>query len=99
MNGEGRFLRGATKSGNMQSDAFASHSHHVTLSGGEHSHGKHKVATYGTGGDTDGDPNGARDGEIAISGGAHEHTGDTDSVGDTETRPINMSVVWIIKIK
>ncbi|MCW3078529.1 MAG: hypothetical protein JWO32_3138 [Bacteroidetes bacterium] len=31
--------------------------------------------------------------------GAHNHTFTTNSTGGTETRPINMSVVWIIRIK
>jgi hypothetical protein len=30
---------------------------------------------------------------------SHTHSGTTDSTGETEGRPINMSVVWIIRIK
>lgn len=88
--------------GDRQSDAFASHSHHVKLGGGAHKHtGSIVAALSGGGGDNDADPNGAQNKSISfeVSGGEHEHEGDSAKSGGVETRPKNVSVNWIIKIR
>jgi hypothetical protein len=140
LNGDGRFLRGSSTSGTLQSDDVTAHSHGAgTLSGASdaasnHSHsfswsgnsasaGSHNHAMYfgaaaaGTAptGNASTTPNsvasssgGDHAHSITVSGtsgtdGAHSHTvtvsGASGSTGGTETRPDNMSVVWIIKIK
>lgn len=94
----GRFLRGGSVSGVKQVDytrmprtPFA-----ILRDGGEHSHAV-------PGGDTGG-PNfsvfqnggNGKSFTIGVTGGTHNHaiTG-----GDPETCPVNMSVVWIIRVK
>ena len=96
LNGVGRFLRGASTSGTEQADAFQGHHHRM------------KVIVYFPGGgvydwwlsgpNTDVTSE-YRDG---ISWGVFDPL--TDGVNGaprtgSETRPINMSVVWIMRIK
>lgn len=86
LNAEGRFLRGAAMSGIFQSDEFKGHSH-----------------TMGTGG---------ADSFQMAAGGATQRLShfipdtynaggpkSTNAAGGNETRPTNMSVVWIMKVK
>lgn len=99
LNPTGRFLRGGTKSGIEQKGTLEKHDHPVELTGGAHTHGPYSVARAGRGGDTDQDPNGANQITLEITGGGHTHTGNTEQVGSDETRPVNMSVVWIMRIR
>ena len=95
LNGQARFLRGNSVSGTDEADDFKSHNHQGGVEGltPQGSFGLIRVATAGeavtvTGGDiSPGEPDlvtGPQN--IPLEGGA-------------ETRPINMSVVWIMKIK
>jgi microcystin-dependent protein len=104
------FLRGAGDSrvvGSSQTDAIKSHLHAAgtlaTASAGAHTHtytnntngsynGTNKDLTNGT--------DGSNTARSTGSAGAHTHTitGSTASTGDTETRPHNKAVLFIIKI-
>jgi hypothetical protein len=78
LNGEGRFLRGASSSGASQPDALKSHTHSLSVSSG------------------------SNNGTTAPAGRSTSTGTSTTAIaaqGDTETRPINMSVVWIIRVK
>ena len=79
LNGQARFLRGASVSGTDQAEDFKSHSHGITRD------------LVGSSGSTV---------EFAANEGiSNFNPSTTEAFGGTETRPINMSVVWIIKIK
>lgn len=84
LNGNGRFLRGATTSGTLQTDELKGHSHMLS--------GNNLIVTVVAGGGTQNIPSGG-------GGGLFSATPGTAQTGGTETRPINMSVVWIIRIK
>ncbi len=110
LNGERRFLRGGNESGKMEADEFKSHSHNLSIQGfaatggliaphngsglGAIAWGNHLgvPAGMGTAGvqhqNIPGNRYIALDGEGAIW-----------ETGSSETRSINMSVVWIIKVK
>lgn len=84
LNGDKRFLRGGSVSGDLQQDAFQGHRHSLgsyTFTVGTASNctlARNVDGTYGK------DP---------VTDGTHG----TPRV-DSETRPINMSVVWIMKV-
>jgi hypothetical protein len=85
LNGEARFLRGATASGTVQNGQNENHSHVWSIPGSADGSSLHNYS-----------------GSYQIpwnnSGGAAFSIGTTAS-GGTEARPVNMSVVWIIRIK
>ncbi len=103
LNGEGRFLRGGTTSGEYQEDQMQSHKHND--SGHQH---QNSLPTGGAGSANPGAAyNWAAQTYYWSSDISYANLGDpTDSGtgageprhGD-ETRPKNMSVVWIIRIK
>lgn len=88
LNGDARFLRGAATSGTEQADAFQGHAH-------------------GDGTNINKDDNNMGGGASEVvrsTGGGVAQQIMSDGVNGTprtasETRPINMSVVWIMKIK
>lgn len=89
--------------GSLQKDSLASHRHHVRLGGGEHTHAvSFAAAVEGQGGDTDNDPHGARQQNFNLQTtgpGGHVHDGFTDTEGGVgETRPVNRTVNYIIKL-
>lgn len=100
LNGDGRFLRGNSTSGTLQADEFKSHNHNPI---------KANVHTGGSSVDAQvAFNNGYPDngiGELAnianidaqrkIPYGLHYMA----NTGGDETRPINMAVVWIIRVK
>ena len=85
--GTGKFLRGSDHSGDDQNDSIKSHSHQI-LPGQQPCY----VLAPPTG-QIGLDPHGHTNGFI------QPVINSTDDFGDVETRPVNMSVVWIIKIK
>jgi hypothetical protein len=87
LNGDKRFLRGDTNSGSLQTDAMQGHRHNFLYSVGTRNSGTYD--TY------------AKNSAIQQSGAVFDPI--TDGVNGTprvadETRPINMSVVWIMKV-
>ncbi|TND07921.1 MAG: HepHag family protein [Bacteroidetes bacterium] len=103
LNSSGRFLRGSSKSGVMQEDALQAHKH------AEPGHG-HAVACsahgVGQGGYGDyvthyGGGSPIHTNSVAVQLGDPVDSGTGAGVPRTgnETRPVNMSVVWIIRIK
>ncbi|MCH7575326.1 MAG: hypothetical protein IIA59_09400 [Candidatus Marinimicrobia bacterium] len=100
LNGTGRFLRGALDSGVVQEDQMQSHRH---LEDVGHSH-EYRGARNETGGGL-GDGIDLWDGMDKATTRAKVVLGDPTATGagiprhGPETRPVNMSVVWIIKIK
>ncbi len=90
LNSTGRFLRGSTTSGTLQNDAFQGHIHNLSREtpmnfGGTVTSGPSTDHWFGTQANSISVP--ANDG---VNG---------EPRTATETRPINMAVVWIIKIK
>ncbi len=85
LNGEGRFLRGSNVAGTMQADELKSHNHQVISSWPSATCTEwHVVADWMDPGE----------------GVTWENWGPSlTHTGGSETRPINMSVVWIMKIK
>jgi hypothetical protein len=83
LNGEKRFLRGASTSGTSQADAVGPHKHNETSWNGGSGSVWVPAAQQGSG---------------VVVDNTYQTTNPT-SGGDTETRPLNMSVVWIMKIK
>ncbi|MGC1244218.1 MAG: phage tail protein [Chryseosolibacter sp.] len=90
-----------------QQDAFESHTHGhniSTASAGSHSHTYWDSSideSSGSGDYADGDGTGGQDpGRTTSSEGAHTHTinGGVLNTGDTETRPVNYGVNYIIKL-
>ncbi len=105
LNGEARFLRGATSSGTLQNDQLQAHKH--TDSGHSHLFTRPRWFSNET---TSGDSmfygqTGAADNHDSWTNTGQAQIGDpvTSSGGSvrygSETRPSNMSVVWIMKIK
>jgi len=84
LNGDKRFLRGGSTSGTLQADSIKSHHHSYTDY--YHDDTASESTRYSAGAGDDGGGNGS-------SGRT------TGSTGSTETRPINMSVVWIMRVK
>ncbi|MCP4133372.1 MAG: hypothetical protein GY754_20560 [bacterium] len=105
LNGEGRFLRGGSTSGIYQEDTTARNGLTVQVGGSHY----HDIYTYHDDWNEDDKspltkPSWADDSpnesdrqltHQTDSGGNHSHI----LLGDYETRPINMSVVWIMRIK
>ncbi len=102
LNGARRFLRGGKESGIDEEWSTALPKKKplsVSIAhGGVHGHsipgtdqGKPKDNGFQNGGDH-------RTFTINIGGGEHDHTASI-SGGDDETRPLNMSVIWIIRVK
>lgn len=88
LNGEGRFLRGGTTSGVMQADELRSHNHKVITSWTSSNRTEwHIIADWS-------DPDQGPLVETAPGDGPS-----VTNTGGSETRPINMSVIWIMKIK
>ena len=94
LNGEGRFLRGSSTSGVSQDDAFQGHLHNWQT----------HVARDGSGGGAV--SSGSYDSTQSIRGyfgAASDSIATLGSYGTprvaNETRPINMSVVWIMRVK
>ena len=97
LNGQRRFLRGDATSGAEETDAFQGHRHNLTESGTQKS--VVLLLPYDPG-----------NGNEALDTGSlpRRNIGVGDPITDgpngtprtaTETRPVNMAVVWIIKIK
>lgn len=115
LNSTRRFLRGGLTSGVFEADAFQNHSHGIDISvapAGEHSH-EYGGAPYcdHCGGKTNNSGSGnPRRAQRTTTEGRHTHEVDAKVAGatglngeecrvDSETRPINMSVVWIIRVR
>lgn len=84
------FLRGDTTSGSGELDNFQGHGHDVP-SGRAINWGGGSKTTFGDSGIFDGNPNDYATTPVDIGYGAPRYSG--------ETRPVNMSVVWIMRIK
>jgi hypothetical protein len=90
LNGEQRFLRGSTTSGVLQTDAFQGHFHNsgaLTITGDQSASSNDYTGT-GT----------MRFISAAVTGPLSDGVNGTPRIS-TETRPINMSIIWIMKIK
>lgn len=111
LNGAGRFLRGRMISGVPQEDMIQEHGHKFALkmdSAGNHNH-TYQGAPYcdHCGGKTNNSGSGNPRKLVSTnSTGNHTHTvaGSVKGVADSqvvgeETCPVNMSVVWIIRVK
>ncbi|MCP4216372.1 MAG: tail fiber protein, partial [bacterium] len=105
LNSGGRFLRGGAVSGDWENDATAVNGLGI-VAGGAHSHSIDEEVRYlGTWDDYNTSVNnkiqagkGALHYDYSMttnSAGSHSHS----LSGDSETRPTNMSVVWIMRIK
>ena len=70
---------------NGESDSFGAHDHSIT-GGNSGADGDHDHSI--TSGESE-------------AGGSHDHSisGDSSATGNAETRPTNMSVVWIMRVK
>lgn len=100
----GRGIDSGRVFGSNQTDAFASHTHTgTTASDGSHFHSVSTSAFYGANNGSNrgwcsGDSNGGSGGGNNTSiDGLHTHTFTTNSTGGTETRPINIALLPIIK--
>lgn len=92
-NGEGRFLRGGTESGIEQDDEFGRHQHNGDGT-------QEGIISDGTAGLLRKDGGGTPDG--IDSGGSEVNVNNPMYIpaeGGDETRPINASCVWIMRIK
>ncbi|MCD4813753.1 hypothetical protein K8S19_08695 [bacterium] len=92
----GRFLRGSQTSGVEQEDAFQGHKHKLEYAGS-----KDEIPTHGSGGyynDRLASADSAHVSYLRVGVPRSDGSNGTPRTAD-ETRPINMSVVWIIKIK
>ncbi|MCP4131680.1 MAG: hypothetical protein GY754_11940 [bacterium] len=97
LNSMGRFLRGGIASGTLQEEATAVNGLSMSTNGA-HTHNVyyHNDWDKNVGGSDSGDGVWSEVQTIQ-SGSAGDHDHDLD--GDDETRPVNMSVVWIMRIK
>ncbi len=104
LNGDARFLRGAATSGAEEADAFQGHWHKVYAGTGDP--GTYVTLLYSSQAGAAG--NGDQVLGTATTGqevrefravDAHPDTSSGTPRTATETRPINMSVVWIMRIK
>lgn len=97
LNGDARFLRGSSTSGTLETSQNLSHSH--TISPNPHSHNQQRWTT-GTSGLNSNTANQATNLTVANVGPTTSATSLTiASDGGSEARPINMSVVWVMRIK
>jgi hypothetical protein len=98
LNGDGRFLRGASTSGPEQEDAFQGHYHEQKID----TNGYEKLDARDTDAATFGGYRAAAGGtklhDVVIGDAMIDGTNGTPRTAN-ETRPKNMSVVWIIKVK
>lgn len=104
LNGEGRFLRGGTSSGVDQVDEFKAHAHSAgsySAAGSEHQHRYTSKCFDDFTCDGHALTNLLNYGSALSLSGWHGHSiiGTSASTGSTETRPVNMSVVWIMRVK
>ncbi len=91
LNGTGRFLRGSSTSGATQDHAIGPHFHKIIMTNGAQA-----ITPYS--------PGSSNHPPTSPGNGSADWTELTATViiagnTDTETRPINMSVVWIMRIK
>lgn len=95
----GAFLRGGTRSGAFERDSTKRPNAAFTTANAQGGH-SHTVPAGDTGSPIDSvfqnGGNGRRF-SITVGGGNHGHS--ITGGGDPETRPVNMSVVWIIRVK
>ncbi len=98
LNGDGRFLRGSYTSGVFQDDDNKSHKHVGSASGGDHNHTIPGDTGWGGSYNFTRSNVNRQQSSKSIGGGSHSHTV-TISESGSEARPINMSVVYIMKIK
>ena len=94
LNGDGRFLRGSSSSGANQAAQFAQHTHRNNM----------VVRTYHspdvfTDLNTGSTPTGVRPGIEQFYHTFNTINPNVGFAGGAETRPINMSVVWIVRVK
>ncbi len=90
LNGDARFLRGGGTSGSLQTDAFQGHYHNNLIT---------PVQVSFTGGTSTLPPGTThQDGGVIAGIPMDDGTNGTPRTAD-ETRPVNMSVVWIMKVK
>ncbi len=97
LNGERRFLRGGSTSGSLENHAFQNHSHSISKDG-------RVIEWYrvnpGGGGGTNNVPGGPDDLNLYGSGSTLYSVGWVNwGNAESDTRPINMSVIWIMRIK
>lgn len=107
LNGDERFLRGSLTSGIEQADAFQGHTPKFNSTGGTYSGDVDELLIRNSSGDYT--PTSTEAQIMTSSGGSVRARGnfsnlDTDGVNGTprvgsETRPINMTMVWIMRIK
>lgn len=94
LNGDGRFLRGSDTSGTEQSHAFQGHFHNL------YDQDTNQVSITSSGGSSPGCVEDAVRYNYPAYVGAPVTDGSHGTPQtDSETRPINMSVKWIIRIK
>ena len=91
LNGDGRFLRGGATSGTEQTDTFQGHKHSVTP--------QHCFPWVGTGGDNAGATGTQQKSTTIIVGNPTTDGANGTPRTANETRPINITVKWIIRIK
>ncbi len=95
LNSGGRFLRGSATSGTLQADAFQGHYHEIIDPGGINGH---IVA------DSSNEAGIGPALNMTFHGSLNVGSPKTDNINGTpkianETRPVNMSVVWIMRVK
>jgi len=112
LNGDARFLRGGSLSGTEQDDAFQGHKHTVDppthrhimpmnnmSSGYSHADNGGAATRYNATGSNNGYTSYTNMGEFNSGVPVGDGTHGTPKCDSSETRPINMSVVWIMRIK
>ncbi len=92
LNGEGRFLRGGPSSGLLEDDQFEAHDHGPGSYYGTH-------AEYPGSWVLGGVPRDRAPNFWSIVYPTHAIHGTSGVTGHAETRPVNMSVVWIMRVK
>lgn len=90
--------------GNVQTDVFKSHNHNgTTIAGGSHEHDVNIVIGSTGAGSALQASNAASNehptGRVDVQpGGVHSHTFTSNNTGDIETRPINIALLFCIKL-